>query len=198
MFVVEVTAALVTLVLISDFLGLSKAAAARSRPSSGLRVPDRDLALVHRLLRHVRRGAGRGPRQGPGGDPAQDPLGDDGPPPLRGRHDRGRRLLGAPLGRHRRRARGRDDPRRRRRDRGRGLRQRGGHHRRVGARSQGAGHGHPQQRHRRHNAHQRHAHDLHHRQPGRDLPRPDDRPGRRREAAAHARTRSPSRSCSPA
>ena len=77
-----------------------------------------------------------------------------------------------------------------------GLRQRGGDHRRVGAGAQGAGHGHPQLGHRRHHARQRPPRDPRHDRPGRDLPRPDDRPRRGREAAADAerdRARDPAR-----
>ena len=120
MFVVEVTAALVTARSRSPTSSASaRAPRGEVGRAHGLRAPDRGLALVHRLLRHLRRGPGRGARQGPGGDPAQDPLGDDGPPPLRRRDARGRRLVGAARRRRRRRPRGRDDPRRRRRHRGR-------------------------------------------------------------------------------
>ena len=82
---------------------------------------------------------------------------------LRRRLARGRRLVRAAQGRHHRRRGGRDDPRRRRRHRGRRLRQRGGDHRRVGAGAQGAGHGHPQLGHRRHDARQRPARHPRHR-----------------------------------
>ena len=44
---------------------------------------------------------------------------------------------------------------------------------------------------------QRPARHPRHGRSGRDLPRPDDRPRRGRQAPAHARTRSPWRSCSP-
>ena len=92
----------------------------------------------------------------------------------------------AAQGRRRPRRGRRDHPRRRRRHRGRRLRQRGGDHRRVRAGAQGARHRHPQLRHRRHDRHQRLAAHPHHGQPGRDLPRPHDRAGRRRRAPEDA------------
>ena len=110
----------------------------------GLPGPDRDLAVVHRPVRDLRRGRGRGARPGPGRHPAQDPLGDDRASTPGRRLARGRRLVRAAQGRHHRRRGRRDDPRRRRRHRGRRLRQRGGHHRRVRAGPQGARHRHPQ------------------------------------------------------
>ncbi len=67
-----------------------------------------------------------------------------------------------------------------------GLRQRGRHHRRVGAGPQGAGHRHPELGHRRDDARQRPARRPRHGRPGRDVPRPDDRPGRGRQAPADA------------
>ena len=76
------------------------------------------------------------------------------------------------------------------------LRQRGGDHRRVRARPQGAGHGHPELGHRRHDARQRPDRRRGHDRPGRDLPRPDDRPRRGRQAPADAerdRPRDPAR-----
>ena len=57
-------------------------------PGARLPGPDRDLALVHRPVRDLRRGGRRGPWPGPGGDAAQDPLGDDGPPAPARRHAR--------------------------------------------------------------------------------------------------------------
>ena len=161
--------------------------AAGGRPGRpGVPGPDRGLALVHRPLRHLRRGRRRGSRAGPGGDAAPDALGDHGPPAPGRRVPRERGLVRAPQGRHRRGRGRRDDPRRRRRDRGRRLRQRGGHHRRIRAGPQGARDGHPLERHRRDDAHQRPAgHPRHHRS-RRDLPRPDDRPRRGGEAPAHA------------
>ena len=102
----------------------------------------------------------------------------------------------AAQGRHHRRRGRRDDRRRRRRHRGHRVRQRGRDHRRVGAGPQGAGHGHPQLGHRRHDARQRPDRRPGHVRPGRDLPRPDDRPGRGRQAPAHAerdRARDPAR-----
>ncbi len=153
MFVVEITAALVTLIAIGRRHRLP---AGHRRPAGlGLPGPDRDLALVHGPVRDLRRGGRRGPRPRPGGDAAPDALGDDRAPAPGRRDARGRRLVRAAQGRHRRRRGGRDDPRRRRRHRGRRLRQRGGDHRRVGAGAQGARHGHPQLGHRRHHARQR-------------------------------------------
>ena len=150
MFVVEITAVLVTLIA----LGERRPASSRSTGPAGLgfQVQIADLAVVHRPVRDLRRGRRRGARPGPGGDAPQDALGDDRPSPPRRRHARGRRLVRAAQGRHHRRRGGRDDPRRRRRHRGRRLRQRGRDHRRVGAGPQGAGHRHPQLGHRRHDA----------------------------------------------
>ena len=80
---------------------------------------------------------------------------------------------------------GRRDPGRRRSRRGRRVGRRVGDHRRIGA-------GHPRVRrrslgrHRRHEGAVRLPRHPHHRQPGRDLPRPDDRAGRRRLAAEDA------------
>ena len=98
MFVVEITAVLVTLTAIADAVG--RAGGRRRRPQ--VRGPDRDLAVVHRPLRHLRRGRRGGTRSRPGGDPAQDALGDDRPPPPGGWLARGRRLVGAAQGRHHR------------------------------------------------------------------------------------------------
>ena len=151
-----------------------------------LRAPDRRLALVHGPVRDLRRGAGGGAGQGTGSDAPPHAVGDDRPSTPRRRHDGGRRLLRPPCRRHHRHPRGRDDPRRRRRHRGRGIRQRGRHHRRVRARPQGARHGHPEHGDRRHAAHERHARRPHHGEPGRDVPRPDDRPRGGCQAAADA------------
>ena len=52
----------------------------RQRHAAGLRARDRGLALVHRAVRQLRRGAGRGPQQGPGrlaARPAQGHLGQE-------------------------------------------------------------------------------------------------------------------------
>ena len=159
-------------------------------------APDRDLALVHGPVRDLRRGGRRGPRARPGGDAAPDAVGDDRASAARRRHPRGRRLVRAPQGRRDRRRGGRDHPGRRRRHRGRRLRQRGGDHRRVRAGAQGARHGHPQLGHGRDHARQRPPRHPRDHRPGRDVPRPDDRPRRGREAPADAqrdRARDPAR-----
>ena len=98
-----------------------------------------------------------------------------------GGRDRVRAAQGRPRGRRGRRA----DPRRRRGGRGHRLGRRVGHHRRVGA-------GHPRERrrslggHRRHQGAVRPHRRAHHREPGRDVPRPHDRPGRGRGAPEDA------------
>ena len=66
MFVVEVTALAVTMILCRDFL-LGRKRARR------VRVSNRPVAVVHGAVRQFRRGDGRGTRQGPGRQPAQDP-----------------------------------------------------------------------------------------------------------------------------
>ena len=48
------------------------------RRRARLLLPDQSLALVHRAVRQLRRGRGRGPRQGAGGDLAQDQDRDGG------------------------------------------------------------------------------------------------------------------------
>jgi high-affinity K+ transport system ATPase subunit B len=60
MFVVEVTALAVTVILCRDFF-------------LGRGAPNRAVAVVHRTVRQFRGGDGRGTRQGPGRQPAQDP-----------------------------------------------------------------------------------------------------------------------------
>ena len=160
MFVVEVTAALVTVILVSDFLGITKAAAGEVGRAPGFELQIAIwlwftvyFATYAEALAEARGKAQAATLRKTRSETLAHRRRDDGT-------YRGRRFLRAPLRRRHRRPRGRDDPRRRRRHRRRGLRQRSGHHRRVGARPQGAGHGHPQQRHRRHDGHQRHAHDL--------------------------------------
>ena len=96
------------------------------------------------------------------------------------------RLVRAAQGRHHRRRGRRDDRRRRRRHRGHRVRQRGGDHRRIGPCPEGTGDRHPELGHRRDDARQRPHRGHRHVRPGRDLPRPDDRPRRGREAPADA------------
>ena len=66
MFVVEVVAALTTVLFIRDLM----AGAGESR----LFVPDHPLAVVHHSVREFRRGRGRGPRQGTGRNPHGRPA----------------------------------------------------------------------------------------------------------------------------
>ena len=183
MFVVEITAALVTLTAIADATGVQQIPGGTGL---GVRGPDRHLAVVHRPLRDLRRGRGRGTRSRPGGHAAQDTFGDHRASPHGRREPRGRRLVRAPQGRHHRRRGGRDDRRRRRRDRGHRVRQRGGDHRRVGARAQGARDGHPELGHRWDDARERPDRRARHDRPRRDVPRSHDRPGRGRQAPADA------------
>ena len=158
----------------------------------GLQLDDRRLAVADRGLRQPGRGRGRGPRQGAGRDAAPDQAGDRGPPADRLAARARRRSAWRNCARHpahARRPRGgrgrRDHPRRRRRRRGRRLGGRVGDHRRVRA-------GHPRVRRRPVRGHRRHQGAVRpdrgedHLQAGRDLHRPDDRPGRRRAAAEDA------------
>ncbi len=133
--------------------------------------------LVHRALRELRGGGRRGEGQGAGRHAAQDAVRDDGQPPSP------RRLLGGGPGhaaRPRRRGgrrRRRGHPERRRRDRRDRQHRRVGDHRRIGT-------GHPRGgrrplgRHRRHPCALRPDRGAHQRPSGRDVHRPDDRPGR--------------------
>ena len=107
----------------------SRSARPHHRALRGSRTPRRSrfawsvarLALVHRAVRQLRRGGGRGPRQGAGRHAAQDPHGDTVAPRL----DAAGRHRGAASRRPQLRRRRpswssgrRDDPRRRRRRRG--------------------------------------------------------------------------------
>ena len=67
MFVVLVGAAVTTVEFVRTPAGQ------RASPATAASPADRDLALVHRAVRQLRRGDGRGARQGPGRHPAQDP-----------------------------------------------------------------------------------------------------------------------------
>ena len=179
MFVVEVGAVITTGGWLIQVFG---GAAARRRRRAGLvRLLDRRLALAHRRLRQLRRGAGRGPGQGAGRRAALDADRDRRPPRRRRREAR---LRAAP--RRRRRGRGRrGDPRRRHRDRGHRLGRRVGDHRRVGA-------GRARVRRRPLRGHRRHPRalrpDRRRDHPGArsELPRQDDRPGRGGRAAQDA------------
>ncbi len=142
--------------------------------------------MVHRPVRDLRRGSRRSTWPCAGRNLAQDSLGNHRPSTPPGRHPGNRRLIGAVPWRRDRRGGGRDDRRRRRRHRGHRFRQRGGDHRRVRARPQGTGHGHPQLRHGRHHPDERSARDLRDHEPRGNLPRPNDRPRRGRQATAHA------------
>ena len=107
MFVVEITALLVTLI----WAGAGHGAAGHARRRCRLPVPGRHLAVVHGPLRHLRGGRRGGPRPRAGRDAAADAIGDHGPSPPSRRHARGRRLVRASQGRHHRRRGGRDDRR---------------------------------------------------------------------------------------
>ena len=163
-------------------------------PPLDLRLDDHRLAVADRAVRQPGRGGGRGPGQGPGRDAAPDQEGDRGPAPGRLDAGPGRPARGGgarhPAHPGRLRAgRGRAaDPRRRRRGRGRGLGGRVGHHRRVRP-------GHPRVRRRPVRGHRRDPGAVRpdrgedHLQAGRDVHRPDDRPGRGRRRGRRRRTR---------
>ena len=146
----------------------------RNRRSERVRLVDRDLALVHRPLRELRRSVGRGSGQGAGGGAAQDPRRDDCSPSPARRHGRGGPLEPAGRRGHRRRLGRRADPGRRRGDRRDRERRRVGDHRRVGA-------GDPRVGRRPLRGHGRHARALGRdrrqgdAEAGRELPRPHDR-----------------------
>ncbi len=82
MFVVEVGAVLTSVLFLPDLGDASARAEHVQRPGRGF-------PLVHRAVRQLRRGHGRGSGQGPGRLAAQDPAGDGRPPPATGRRDRG-------------------------------------------------------------------------------------------------------------
>ena len=104
--------------------------------------------------------------------------------PEQGGSNRGGFIGGPEAGRHRRRGGGPDDPRRRGDHRRGRRRQRIGDYRRIGP-------GHPRGRRRpfrgdrRDHGHLRPDRGGDHQRPGRFLPRPDDRPGRRGHPPAH-------------
>ena len=144
--------------------------------------------MVHRSVCELRRGDGRGSREGPSRFASQSPKGHPGQANCRAatrcQPEPGLRLAapqGGPRPRRSRRLRAR-----RRRDRGRRrLRRRERDHRRERP-------GHPRERrgsqrgHRRDPSSLRLAHRARQRQPGRDVPRPNDRDGRRSEAPEDA------------
>ena len=66
MFVVEVVAALTTVIFIRDWV--------TRRRASRLHLPDHRLAVVHRAVRQLRRSRGRRPRQGAGRDACARPA----------------------------------------------------------------------------------------------------------------------------
>ena len=70
MFVVEVVAALTTVIFIRDWVN--------GGDHLRLHVSDHCLAVVHRPVCELRRGRGRGARQGASRKPASDPRGDQG------------------------------------------------------------------------------------------------------------------------
>ena len=178
---------------------------ARAAPASsaGVHPGGLGLALVHRAVRQLRRGDGRGARQGAGRRAAR-PRASAPPPRLVDVADRNAPFEIVPSTALRkgdlvaRRGR-RDDPRRRRGRRGRRLGQRERGHRRERA-------GDPRERRRSQRGHRRHpgalrlARGAGHRRSRRDLPRPDDRAGRGREAQEDAqrdRARHPARRADP-
>jgi hypothetical protein len=102
MFVVEITAALVTLVALGNVTGLDPSA---EGGDLGFHV---QIAIWLWFTVLLRRSRCRGTRSHPGGDLAQDPLRVRRPPATRGRLARGRGLVRAPQGRHHRGRGGRD------------------------------------------------------------------------------------------
>ena len=70
MFVVEVVAALTTVIFIRDWVNGGE--------HLRFHLPDHRLAVVHRFVCELRRSRGGGPRQGAGREPAPDPRGDQG------------------------------------------------------------------------------------------------------------------------
>ena len=113
MFIVEVGSLLTTIIFVQELVARQRAAAVHR--------PGRVLALVHRAVRQLRRGDGRGPRQGAGRHAAQDAHRDRGQP-ADGRRPRRDGAGGEPAQGRRGHGRGRRVHSRRRRDhRGRGV-----------------------------------------------------------------------------
>ena len=179
MFLVEVGWILTTLVTIESIA---------TGASTGLIVYQAALAVLLLLdgaLRQLRRGAGRGSGQGAGAEPAGDASGHDGASAGADRRDDRGLLDRAQAGRSRRR-RGRPDHSGRRRDRRRrGLGRRVGDHRRERA-GDSRGRRRPLGRDRRNAGALRPHRRRGHRRGWRELPGPDDRPGRRGVAAEDA------------
>ena len=183
MFVVEITAALVTLILIGNVTGLQSGA---STSTSGFQLQIAIwlwftvlFATYAEAVAEARGRAQAATLRKTRTETTANRRKDDGSIESVG-------IVRAAQGRHHRRRGRPDHPRRRRRHRGRWLRQRGRHHGRVGAGPQGAWHGHPLVGDRRHDARQRQARRSRHRRSGRDVPGPNDCPGRGRQAPAHA------------
>ena len=180
-------------VLVGSVLTTRRAGAGRwsgARRRLGFTFQLDALALVHGALRQLRRGDGRRPRQGPGRRAAQDPPAQTQAKKLDDPREPSATVQTVPsscarVGDLVLCTPGRRHPGRRRGRRRRRLGGRVGHHRRVRA-------GHPRVgrrplgRHRRHQGAVGPARHPHHRRPGRDLPRPDDRPGRGRLAPEDA------------
>ena len=193
MFVVEITAALVTLIWLAAVTGLQTVP---GTSGTGFQLQIAIWLWFTVLFATYAEAVAEARGRAQAATLRTHPVRDDRAPARDRRDARGRRLVRAPQGRRDRGRGGRGHPGRRRRHRGRRLRQRGGHHRRVRAGAQGTGHGHPQLRDRRDHACQRPPRHPRHDRPGRDLPRPHDRPRRGRQAAADAqrdRARDPAR-----
>ena len=179
MFVVGVGSVLTTILFFKDFGSSSS----DQNVFTGAR---RRVPVVHRAVRELRRGGGRGPGEGAGRHAATHTVRDRRARPPR-RRDASRSVASTALDVDDLCVvtRGRDHPERRRRHRGHRERRRVGDHRRIGA-------GDPRVGRRPLGGHRRHARPLrrdrraHHRAAGRDVPRPHDRAGRGHVAAEDA------------
>ena len=178
MFVVEVVAALTTVIFLRNLV--------TGGGEPRLHLPDHPVAVVHGAVRQFRGGRRGRPRQGAGGVAAEDPHREPGQAADGLRQDLSAGIRHQPQGRRCRAGRSRRQyPLRRRSDRRRRLRQRSRDHRRIRARD-------PRIRRRPLGGHRRHAGVVgldprpHHRRAGIDLHRPHDQAGRRRRAAEDA------------